>query len=111
MGDRPSGSLCRPEPVVRLSGSQGAAEAQSWRMQEGGGWPPAPHRQVTERVEGDSLYLGRTGILEGGFWRLLPLRPGLLTLARRLNGDLLAAVAPASGGDGSHPQEVLLPAV
>ena len=35
----------------------------------------------------------------------------LLTLASRLNGDLLAAVAPAGRGDGSHPQQVLLPSV
>lgn len=46
-------------------------------------------------------------------WLLVasPRRAGLLTLACRLNGDLLAAVAPASRGDGSHPQQVLLPAV
>lgn len=44
---------------------------------------------------------------------LLPARPSpkLLTLAGGLDGDFLAAVAPASGGDGCHPQQVLLPAV
>lgn len=37
--------------------------------------------------------------------------PRLLTLASRLDGHLLTAVAPAGGGDGGHPQQVLLPAV
>lgn len=35
-------------------------------------------------------------------------RPRLLTLASRLDGDLLAAVPPACRGDRSHPQQVLL---
>lgn len=105
------GELCCLEPVVRLSGSQGAAEVQSWWMREGGRCQPAPHSQVTEREEGETPYLGRSRILEGGFRPLLSLRPWLLTLARRLNGDLLTAVAPASRGDSGHPQQVLLPAV
>lgn len=39
----------------------------------------------------------------------LPARPHR-TFPGRLDGDLLADVAAAGGGDGSHPQQVLLPA-
>lgn len=56
--------------------------------------------------KGDSPYLGTTRILgkEKGFWQLLSsASPRLLTLASRLDGHLLAAVASASGGDGGHP--------
>lgn len=57
--------------------------------------------------------MGKTRILEGGLWQLLSLWPSprLLTLASRLDGDLLAAVAPASRGDSSYPEQVLLTTV
>lgn len=80
-------------------------------VQAGGRWRLAPGSQVADRVERDTPCLGRARALEGGFWQLLPLAPGRLTLACRLNGDLLAAVTPAGRGHGGHPQQVLLPAV
>lgn len=94
---------------MRLSGSQGAAEAHLGGCgREAGGrllGTARPHRGG-----GETPHLVRTRILAGGFWQLLSLWPSprLLTLAGRLNGDLLAAVAPAGGGNGGHPQQVLL---
>lgn len=94
---------------MRLSRSQGAAEAQCWWMQEGGRWP-ASSSQAGWR--GDIPFEENQNSRRGPL-KLLSLwsSPRLLTLASRLNGDLLAAVAPAGGGDGSYPQQVLLPTV
>lgn len=67
----------------------------------------------SDRVEGDVPYLCRTRIPEKSVWKLLSLwpRPRLLTLASRLDDDLLTAVAPAGRGHGRHPQQVLLASV
>lgn len=49
------------------------------------------------------------GILQMSFWKLLSdPRARRLTLARRLDGDLLAVVTPACRGDRCHPEQVLL---
>ena len=64
------GWRCCLEPVVRLSGSQGAAEARSWCVQEGGGRPPSPYSQVTDRVEGGHPLPGENQNSRPG--RLLP---------------------------------------
>lgn len=69
-----------------------------------------PWASPSDRVEGDIPHLCRTRIPEKSAWKLLSLWPSprLLTLASRLDNDLLTAVAPAGRGHGRHPQQILL---
>ena len=84
--------------LVGAGGRQAASQLLTARPQTG--W------RETSRV-GENRH-SRRGLLAVS--ALSPL-PRLLTLASRLDGHLLAAVAPAGGSDGGHPQQVLLPAV
>lgn len=84
--------------LVGAGGKQAASQLLTARPQTGG--------RETTRV-GENRHSGR-GLLAVS---ALSPHPRLLTLASRLDGHLLAAVAPAGGGDGGHPQQVLLPAV
>lgn len=60
---------------MSLSGSQGAAEAQSWWVQEGGKRSASSLQSGHRQGGGRLLVLGRTIILEGAFWLFLPSTP------------------------------------
>lgn len=99
---RPEGSGAASSLLCGCQGVRGQQRPSLGGCRREAGGRPALCSQGTDRVEGKHPLFGENQNSSRG----LPagsLCPRLLTLAGRLDGDLLAAVAPAGGGDGGHP--------